>query len=62
VGGRIGLNAGLIARWMAAMWLTSLKRIMGLQPISVLLAFATSGALSAVAIGVNAAWNRRVGD
>jgi hypothetical protein len=47
---------------MAAMWLTSLKRIMGLQPISVLLAFATSGALSAVAIGVNAAWNRRVGD
>jgi hypothetical protein len=36
---------------MAAMWLLSLERIMGFQPISVLMAFATSGALSAAAIG-----------
>jgi hypothetical protein len=62
VGGRIGLNAGLIVRWMAAMWLIGLESIMGFQHIPVrLMVFTASGALSAAAIGVNSAWNRRFG-
>lgn len=63
IGGRIGLKAGLIVRWMSAMWPIGLESIMGFQHIPVLLmVFIASGALSAAAIGGNSAWNRRVGD
>jgi hypothetical protein len=61
VGGRIGLNAGLIGRWMAAMWMRGPESIMGFKHIPVLMAFATSGAMIGAAIGVNSAWNRRFG-
>ena len=61
MGGRIGLNAGLIGLWMAAMWMIGPERIMGFKHIPVLMAFATSGAMMAAAIGVNSAWNRRFG-
>ena len=61
MGGRIGLNVVLIVLWMAAMWMIGPERIIGFKHISVLMAFATSGAIIAAAIGVNSAWNRRFG-
>jgi hypothetical protein len=57
----MGLNAGLIALWMTALWMIGPERIIGFQHLPVLMAFAASGALLGAAIGVNAAWNRRFG-
>jgi hypothetical protein len=59
--GKISVNALLIVIWMAAMWAIGPERIMGFQHIPVLMAFATSGAMIAAAMGVNSAWNRRFG-
>jgi hypothetical protein len=59
--GRISLNALLIVVWVAAMWAIGPERIVGFKHIPVLMALATSGAMLATAIGVNAAWNRRFG-
>jgi hypothetical protein len=59
--GRMGLNALLIVIWIAAMWAIGPERIMASKHIPVLMALATSGAMSAAAIGVNSAWNRRFG-
>jgi hypothetical protein len=59
--GKIGINALLIVIWIAAMWTIGPERIIGFKHISVLMALATSGAVIAVAMGVNSAWNRRFG-
>ena len=61
MGGRIGLNAGLIVLWIAAMWLIGPESIIGFKHIPVLMAFAASGVMIAAAIGVNSAWNRHFG-
>jgi len=59
VGGRIGLNAGLIVLWIAAMWLIGPESIIGFKHIPVLMAFAASGVMIAAVIGINSSWNRR---
>jgi hypothetical protein len=59
--GRIGINAGLIVVWGAAMWAIGPERILGFMHLPTLMALATSGAMVAAAIGVNSAWNRRFG-